>query len=177
MRTPQEELLLQISLCRNRIKNETCSKIVHNQKCNPLHLPEPWSGDLKNAKILFLGSNPSYNCHEDYPTADTNPDEIIDFFLNRFSKYSTKELYPKMKKGYEKEKKWVRFWAGVRARANELSPDKTLVLGRDIVISELVHCKSKSEKGVKEAADARAQACYEPSKLINYLHIEALRVD
>ncbi len=48
----------------------------------------------------------------------------------------------------------VPYWSSIRARARELIPDA--VPGTDYAISEVVHCKSRGEEGVLEAA----QTCY-----------------
>jgi hypothetical protein len=45
----------------------------------------------------------------------------------------------------------VAYWASIKLRAEELIPNA--VPGLDYAITELVHCKSKSEFGVPEAVD------------------------
>jgi hypothetical protein len=49
----------------------------------------------------------------------------------------------------------VPYWSSIRARARELLPDA--VPGEDYAITEIVHCKSEHEKGVREAA----KTCYD----------------
>jgi hypothetical protein len=70
--------------------NNGCNKIVDFQKkqgitaINDFHVPEPWSGDIVNAPILVVSSNPSFNKDELYPTYSWPPKMIADFFINRF---------------------------------------------------------------------------------------------
>lgn len=45
----------------------------------------------------------------------------------------------------------VRYWISIRARARELLPNA--IPGEDYAITEVVHCKSRGEEGVAEAAD------------------------
>ena len=46
-----------------------CREIVQNQKqsLENFQVPEPWSGHLKQARILFIGSNPSISKNECFP--------------------------------------------------------------------------------------------------------------
>ena len=50
-----------------------------------LQVPEPWSGDLEGAPILFLSSNPSISTAELYPRWKWPDEEIAGFFGRRFS--------------------------------------------------------------------------------------------
>ena len=49
-----------------------------------LQVPEPWSGNLEHAPILFLSSNPSISTAELYPRWEWPDEEIADFFGRRF---------------------------------------------------------------------------------------------
>ena len=85
--------------CTNGIN--PCHKVVTSQKYLGLEFrqsPEPWAGNLVNASVLFVSSNPSISeavlNGEDYPkvdylTAATNHPEwsterLVDFHVNRF---------------------------------------------------------------------------------------------
>lgn len=55
--------------------NPNVLNIYHKIQSNrtlPYQLPEPWNGDLENAKIIFVGLNPSFNPQEFFPK-DDNP--------------------------------------------------------------------------------------------------------
>jgi len=151
-----ENLLLEIINCPN-IKDgpnplNPCSEIVNCQDIYPKQLPEPWNGELTQAPILFLSSNPSINICEEFPTKDWEKEKIFDFFNNRFSnksKWVKNELYPLLKNG-EYNKTWVRFWGAIRRTASILL-DKQAIAGKDYVMTEVVRCKSIAEKGVYQA--------------------------
>lgn len=57
------------------------------------HVPEPWSGNLKTAEILFVGSNPSIDLKEKlFPKfesqewSEDKKNEVVDFFSTRLNK-------------------------------------------------------------------------------------------
>ena len=57
-----------------------CRKIVEYQNTlgiTKFHIPEPWSGQIEKAPILFLSSNPSIGGDEAYPTWDWSSKEIL----------------------------------------------------------------------------------------------------
>ena len=163
-------LLLEIARCKHV---ESCLNSVNSQnKCNQIvqyqaktlahfQVPEPWSGNLKTAPILFLGSNPSISTsdnpdyREKYPSWSWSDSEIEDFFSNRFGdgkKLWIKDgIYTLLESGNHK-KKYVRYLAAIRKRAEELL-GRRVKPGEDYVNSEVVHCKSKGESGVKEASE------------------------
>ncbi|MBI1819542.1 MAG: hypothetical protein HYR81_04370 [Nitrospirae bacterium] len=148
--------------CKSNSKHP-CHKIVDSQKKQPFHVPEPWNGKLESAPILFISSNPSITPLEDYPCENKKWDteSISDFFYNRFNGVNEAEkpwvengLYPLLTDGTYR-KAYSRFWASVRCRAAELKgiSKEKIQPGIDYAISEVVHCKSKDEKGVKAALD------------------------
>jgi hypothetical protein len=117
-----------------------------------LQVPEPWSGELEHALILILSSNPSISTAEIYPRWEWPDEEIADFFGRRFGggrrqwiKDGTKSLRPDGSYG-----RATAFWAAVRQRAIELL-QREVRPGVDYALTEIVHCKSKSEIGVAEA--------------------------
>ncbi len=117
-------------------------------------VPEPWSGRLESASVLFFGSNPSINPVEVFPTETWSDDDIVDFFGNRFGggrQEWVKRLHVLRNDGtHGPAKKWVRFWAACRGRATELL-GRQAVDGVDFAIAEAVHCKSKGEQDAGEA--------------------------
>ena len=150
-----KDLLLEIINCPN-LKDSgdsnPCSKIISCQEIEPKQLPEPWNGEITEAPILFLSSNPSINTCEKFPTEEWDQEHIIDFFINRFSeesKWVKDELYPLLASG-EYTKNWIRFWASIRKTASFLLQKKA-VPGKDYAITEIVRCKSIAEKGVSKA--------------------------
>jgi hypothetical protein len=131
-----------------------CREIIFSQSFSPLkeyQLPEPWSGDIENAPILFLSSNPSIGSAEDYPDWSWSEDAINDFFSNRFTggckQWSINGTKTLLKNGGYAG---VRFWMAVRQRAIELLK-RNVEPGFDYAITEIVHCKSTDEIGVTAA--------------------------
>ena len=136
-----------------------CAEIVRSQGADSTadhQVPEPWSGHLDRAPILFLSSNPSISDEEDYPRAEwTNP-EIADFFDNRFGggrrPWIKDGVYGLDRHGRH-GRRGTQFWIAVRSRAAELTgrPTAAVVPGEDYALSEVVHCKSRAERGVASA--------------------------
>lgn len=161
-----DTLLLDIARCPNfrpcltdsAHHDHPCSKIVRSQPFHDVRryqLPEPWSGRLDRAPILFLGSNPAIGNTEEYPRWHWPDDLIADFFLNRFAggtkPWTRKGLYCLREDGMYKRER-VRYWASIRRRAEELL-GRPAEPGLDYATSEVVHCKSPREVGVREALD------------------------
>jgi hypothetical protein len=133
-----------------------CNGIVSSQKKPPecFQRPEPWSGELHNSKMLFMGSNPNITETEDFPTKDWPEHDVVDFFLNRYGgKWVSADLRPRLKNGGRSDVS--RTWQGFVRVAQELLPSARI--GKDFAITNLVHCKSSDEHGVKEAKDECAK--------------------
>jgi hypothetical protein len=131
-----------------------CSKIVSLQTGQFFQVPEPWSGRIDTAPILFISSNPSIDSLEEYPNEFWDADRVADFFLNRFTSsagWVKDGLYALRLDG--SRSKYVRFWASARARTCEiLMKDKAAIVpGIDFALTEVVHCKSRGEEGVVDA--------------------------
>ncbi len=167
-----ESLLIEIARCpvvdlclEQREGGDWCRQIVQSQGVSTVRefqVPEPWSGPIESAPILFLSSNPSISrsnpprdTDEEYPTGDreTWPDErIIDFFQGRFGggreEWIRNGIRGRMKNGeFSKDPKdWVRFWASAKARASE-ALGRPAIPGRDYAMTEVVRCKSVEEYG------------------------------
>jgi uracil-DNA glycosylase len=149
-------------LIRANIKNP-CYDLVNSQgirSYDNFQVPEPWSGDLEHAKILFISSNPSISKRdkgspfEQYPVASWDDKRISDFFTNRFKDdkgYAKNGIYYRQNDGNFNSIS-VRYWASVKKIAEGLLLRKAIP-GVDYALTEVVHCKSKGEKWVAEAAE------------------------
>jgi len=140
-------------------ENHPCAKIIANQKANNpdnFRVPEPWSGNLEDAPILFLCPSPVYVENEEYPTYSW-PDYIIgDFFINRFGGglklWVKNQLRPLLKDGTHRGE-WVRYWAEVRKRTIELLERREIKAGIDYAIYPLIHCKTREVSGNNETLE------------------------
>lgn len=161
MKQETRDLLLEIAKCPNidecyKEASCVCNEIVKTQVRDKekFAVPEPWNGDLENAKILFVSSNPSFNESENYPEMNWNDEEIIEFFDGRFSgKYTNirKDNKVCVKNVDGTSGKAEPFWGAIRKRTAELLYDgreKEVKHGKDYCLTEVVHCKSKNEKGL-----------------------------
>lgn len=135
-------------------------------------IPEPYNGNPITSKLIFISSNPSIGEIEDNPRVTWNYNDIRDFFNERFYPQSPDSIspyvyhpensykyYPRslagkgdikssdMTRGYSKRP--VPFWRNA-AKIAELLLGKGATL-QDCLLTELVHCKSKSEIGVPQA--------------------------
>lgn len=178
----EKNLALAIASCSDvcdslRDPTHPCHKVVDwqaNQFQPPiaevigsqLQRPEPWTGDLGTAKIMFLSSNPSFNPEENFPNwneSDWSNEDISLFGAERFTtsddrKFGATESNIVTRQdrtiGFSGERsRKVKHWIWVRRYAS-------FVLGKkisdtsaisDYVMTELVHCKSPKEDGVVEA--------------------------
>jgi hypothetical protein len=156
------QLLDEIVYCdeihkHRRGESTPCSPIIATQDdAYPFQPPEPWSGLIESAPILFLSSNPSIDESrlEEYPEADWEIDRVRSFFNFRFNgnpggfDYVQDGVRPLLKSGeYGRS---VAFWGAVKRHADDLL-GREAVPGVDYALSEVVHCKSRQEVGVKEA--------------------------
>jgi hypothetical protein len=116
-------------------------------------VPEPWAGHIDQARLLFLSSNPSYNVNETYPTDAQSADPyVIEYFQNRFGSGPDQVhqgIYPPPHDP-ERARHGVRYWISVRSNARWLF-GREVVPGVDYCLSEVVHCKSQREIGVRSA--------------------------
>ena len=155
-----KDLLLSITMCKNvqiasGDENHPCHEIVSLQSdSDEFQLPEPWSGNLESSKILFISSNPSIDESEAYPNSNWNSDDIIDFFKNRFAENSpwtedSKRVLTKDMQSYAK--RTVPYWNETKSMARDAF-GRVAIPGVDYSLTEIVHCKSRSRKGVKSCA-------------------------
>ena len=156
---PVKNLCIKIARC-TQFGVFPCDKIASVQSnCILKQVPEPWSGHLDKAKIMFIGSNPSIDCDEYFPNVGWSDNDIFDFFENRF-------IYGKKLKTTGKAVS-VPYWTYLINYTNWIneclkkygkSPiTRDLVkqtkepfykdLNDCVVSTELVHCKSKNAFG------------------------------
>lgn len=156
-------LLLEIARCPVMLRqlaeprvSQDCTVVIRAQDPpSPAdhQLPEPWSGNLAQAPILFVSSNPSISTSERYPRLSWDESLIDDFFTHRFGRGREPWVdggLRALRADGTHEPGWVRFWAGARARASELL-GRAATPGDDYALTEVVHCKSSAEEGVHEA--------------------------
>ncbi len=135
-----------------------CHVVVTTQRKESFQLPEPWSGRLDTAPIVFISSNPSINRSEACPDDSWTLSRTTDFFHNRFSPsapWVKDGLYVLQRDGHSYSGDWVRFWASARSRSCEIlgKTKSEIKPGIDFALTEVVHCKSLKEEGVKQAQD------------------------
>jgi len=119
---------------------------------------EPWSGDLHLAPILFVSSNPSSGDPDESPapgdlTESSSDEEILHTFLDAFREGPWIGISEGVRQRAADGAigKHVQYWASCKARATELLgyPAKP---GIDYAMTEVVHCGSQREIGVRSAA-------------------------
>ena len=146
-----------VALCRSGDASHPCYTIVNSQHAaaGEFQLPEPWRGEIDKARLLFVGSNPSIG-DDRFSLESSSEEQIWESQHLAFGGGSrpyvldgTKTTHADGSAGHN-----VPYWSSIRARAHELMP--SAVPGTDYAITEVVHCKSKGEEGVLEAA----QTCY-----------------
>ncbi len=129
-----------------------CATIVRSQAPGDFQLPEPWSGHVDRAPILFLTANPSISHDGPHPRRDWPDQRIEAFYLDRFDGRTPGQI---------RDGKYVvrsdgtprptvqRTWAELLSRAGELVDAPRP--GLDYALTEVVRCKSKQSLGVREA--------------------------
>lgn len=136
-------LLIEIARCPNvqlasKDESHPCRRVVAAQNVPdlprfPHQLPEPWSGHIERAPLLFVGSNPSLNPSERFPTKGWANEEIEAYFTTP-----------------DRLDLNVRYWNVVRSIARAILGREPRP-GHDYALTELVRCKSWNEKGVPQA--------------------------
>jgi hypothetical protein len=174
MNSDCQKLLLDIAKCKNFINyvdggefSNNCRSILESQNDEGIskdnyQVPEPWNGDIENARVLFVSSNPSIDENEIYPTLSWGCHQLVDFFSHRFDEehHWTRDLCV-MVGDTEYANKKVPYWCEINNRMREIyelepSSRKTQYeckLGAYAAITEIVHCKSKNKNGVCQAID------------------------
>lgn len=144
--------------------------------------PEPWNGNIETAKIMFLSSNPSIDLHDNkkdeievYPgdrTKKWTDEEICNYFRNRF--VTGKQVYRKDDANIPPTlmNRNVKYWSNSvywivsilkTLFGQEIISDKDFknnkmqILNDYVVMTEIVHCKSRDETNVEETKDICAE--------------------
>jgi hypothetical protein len=138
--------------------NNPCYKIVMAQGVSStadFQTPEPWSGSIDAAPILFVGDTNKIFDEEEYPTWSWSDYLMEDYFNCRFSggrkQWIKDGLYTLNKNGLHAAA-WNRFWAACRNRALELHQKVDVVPGYDFSITTAVRCRTKNLSDIKGAA-------------------------
>ena len=131
------------------------------------HMSEPWNGNLDNAEILFVSSNPSIDFNEEFPKfgsekwSEYKKEKVVDFFSNRLESYENNYWIG--------IRKYAGYILGVIDRVRRIEKDEQDIkrkIASRVALTEIVHCKSKGEAGVKKAA----KTCFDnhTEKVIEY---------
>jgi hypothetical protein len=134
-----------------------CRAILAIQRDMPLtrrQVPEPWRGRM-DRPLLFVSSNPSLDQLDDSPI-QAESDEVLEAYFERGFPLA----FPRIQlKDSSVRREYVRFWASLRHRAAEICdvPAKDIRPGINFSITEIVHCKSRAEEGVTQAASTCKQ--------------------
>lgn len=177
MLTAEERaLIIKVARCElilraDREDGHPCHAVVGSQGGtdeDDRQVPEAWAGNLHGSRLVFLSSNPSISepvsgqpldSAEDYPRSASTDHTIIEFQGLRFDRtlpapFVKNGRYLQQNGHYAQ--KPVRFWTSVQRRAEELLAP-TADPSVNYVMTEVVHCKSKNEVGVSQAAETCAK--------------------
>lgn len=176
------KLALDISSCGEvsnalKDKNHPCHDVVKWQadqweppilqiSNSKMQRPEAWTGDIVNAPILFLSSNPSFDADENYPNwklDEWSIEKIEEFSITRFTSeikrgfgasdgLSGHQIDRTIGKNGELLHK-VTYWNWARNLVAFIHGKETWEISAhsDYAMTEIVHCKSIKEIGVKKA--------------------------
>lgn len=157
------ELLAEIVQCPNITSvlacnlHNPCEKVVRSQGVSNLdyfQVPEPWNGDIVQAPLLYLSSNPSVSDVEEYPAWSSSDELIHDFFVHRFGG-GIKAWVKSGKHGLARDGSYLpatAYWSEILNRSKELF-GRDARPGKDYALTEIVHCKSRNMIGVASALD------------------------
>ena len=123
-----------------------CQTVVNSQSESVLaerQIPEPWNGNIEQASILYVSSNPSISEEEIYPTGHWDDLSKTEFFIDRFRSGWVKDGSRSLEHSGEYSRS-VRFWSVVRNGTSNLL-DRPAIPGDDYALTEVVHCKSKTD--------------------------------
>ena len=154
----RNELLLSITRCPELAlaqanANHSCAGVVGVQKgCSGggYQVPEPWTGHIETAPIIFISSIPGIANNEHFPRKDWSDANTIDFFQRRFDEDAgytvqmpSESQYSKVYDGdgaLQTAGHHVQFWSNVRNIARVILGRRPIP-GTDYMLSEMVHCK------------------------------------
>lgn len=153
--------------------NHPCHLVVSTQKSDEFRqLPEPWYGNIVKCKVLFISSNPSIDENqreiaEVFPTESWEDSQIGSWAMNRVMDGSGESGVSFNLEGHQNflwkcvdgkfrgqganQKSPQATWNGIHNRAVELLGTGSNP-ATNYALTEVVHCKSKDEIGVKQSA-------------------------
>ncbi|NBO56588.1 MAG: hypothetical protein EBU84_18800, partial [Actinobacteria bacterium] len=170
----ERQLAVQIARCSElqlalNDKTHPCRDVVMEQsELADRHIPEPWFGNLAEAQILFVSSNPSIDTNsgetcENYPRQSWADDEIADWFTRRVDqdwdlvpvsfKHSTHKSFlwrcidGKYRGASSSGRSPQPTWNRTQKMAEEILGDIASPV-RNWALTEVVHCKSQMAAGV-----------------------------
>ena len=144
-----------------------CHTVVRSQggaSAYDRQIPEGWAGNLHASRLVFLSSNPSISeagsgrpldTVEDYPRASSTDTAIVEFLGRRFDQTLPTPFVKNnrfLQQNGHYSQRATSFWASIQRRAEELL-GPTADPSVNYVMTEVVHCKSKNEVGVSQAAE------------------------
>jgi hypothetical protein len=133
-------------------KVNTCSAVIGSQHAAELscfQVPEAYSGAIRSAPILFIGSNPSIDYRELFPTYGWTAEELADFFECRFNReHQWVRDGRRVRRVDGTYGQVVKTWAHIIRVATELISHRRLRYGVDYAITETARCKSRADGGV-----------------------------
>jgi hypothetical protein len=174
--SPEERaLLLRIARCpliplALGNPSHRCHRVVATQTVpsDDRQVPEGWAGNLRGARIVFLSSNPSISLAGDdqpadevepYPAASSSDDDIAHFLGRRFDQTVTPQPFVTNSRSLLRNGRYAErvttTWNEIRNRANELLSNEADP-ARNYVMTEVVHCKSRQNRGADRASDTCA---------------------
>jgi uracil-DNA glycosylase len=141
-----------------------CCSIIKLQSSYPAtkkehQVPEPWSGNIEHAPILFIGPNP----HGDgaspdkkqpaFPLWGWEDEEIEEFFTQRYNQDKDKPWILGgtrylLQDGKTYSTQEVTYWVAARGLAQE-ALGRDIQDGEDYALTEVVHCQSNDENAIK----------------------------
>ena len=187
-RNPDEWVAVSIARC-GELKaavgdqSHPCHKIVNLQGDNgDRHIPEAWFGNLGNANVVFVSSNPSIDRNEgptgeNYPRAHWSDQDIAVWMTRRTDNSLDAAPVTFNNPGYrdfmwrcvdgeyrgagKSGKSSQPTWNKTHQRAVELL-GPTADPSRNYALIEIVHCKSENAAGVPEAMSTCTQKWLTP---------------
>jgi len=139
-------------------KTGTCHRIAVDQEKKGVvsfQVPEPWNGDVQNAKIMMVSINPGLTTTEVYPTYDGVEWErklVEDYFEHRFdSKHGwvikREHSFGILQKNGD-VKNYQGYWNFAQSIGRRILGEQAEI-GKDILLTEMVHCKSQKSSALK----------------------------
>ena len=177
MESKDRKLAVAIARCENlsiavRDESHPCHKVASFQVDAPSrHIPEAWFGNITDAQVLLISSNPSIDLNENvegenYPRANWGDDQISEWITRRVDQ-SWSEVPVTFQRSPFKNFLWRCIDGKYRGAGKGNQPQPTwnnthkLVIellgpsadpSKNYALTEVVHCKSQNGIGVPEAS-------------------------